>query len=83
MYVVTLINPHKSFKFFKCFRCLFVLPGNIAYFVIVVGGMIVIGKLFRQNRKTVERTTSRMEVKLNLIIFIHLFANMEPNSLQL
>ncbi|XP_063677967.1 uncharacterized protein LOC134813948 isoform X5 [Bolinopsis microptera] len=45
--------------------CLFVLPGNIAYFVIVVGGMIVIGKLFRQNRKTVERTTSRMETVAN------------------
>jgi hypothetical protein len=46
----------------KYFSCLFVLPGNLSYFIIVLGGLIVIGKLFRQNRKTVKRTTSRMEV---------------------
>ncbi|KAL5252999.1 hypothetical protein ACHWQZ_G015682 [Mnemiopsis leidyi] len=44
---------------------LFVVPGNIAYIVIVLGGLIVIGKLFRQNRKTLKRTTSRMETVAN------------------
>ena len=32
------------------------IPGNISYVVIVVGGAIVIHKLFQQNRMTVQRT---------------------------
>lgn len=44
---------------------LFVVPGNLAYFVIVVGGLIVIGMLFKQNRKNVKRTTTRMETVAN------------------